>query len=577
MEIQTTNSDTVIALEFVIGVTGHRDIRADDEIALKGHITDALIRIKNKFDQLPCRVISGLAEGADTLVAEVALDLGMPVTAVLPMPVSEYRTDFTGSALEKFEALVGDPRLHIHELPVLAEDGDISTDDARVPQYQALMDFLIRRSNVMLALWDGKVIPKKGGTSDVVSSFLAGHAQDSIPAKIDASGGDFENCGDLTVWINTPRKSGGSQTEVTKPVFLVSDASGMVYTEMPDIPAEFLERWKGLENYAASRYSNEAIDTQCWPLSNSETLGASPQSVAINTEFIRADQLAMSNQSFSDNLFKAFGLIAGTMGLLFLVYAKLSAIGLFLWLYVGLYFVGYLMFKLGAQKHWFSKHLSFRAFAETMRVQYFMLVAGVGKEFSPRHVVSLTSVDRFNGFEWLQDAVRCMEPLTYEGHKVDDSRLSAVHENWIEDQSKYFSKKLHTLHRQHERLEKIKAMLMLGSVVGAMALILFKYQLYKAEMAGFDGKTWLVFLMGLLPLWLAIWELYQGKMATRELIWQYANQRRYFVAAQKQMDAARDTETKKRILKDLAERALGEIYLWSAHRFHREHEPPAAG
>ena len=96
-------------------------------------------------------------------------------------------------------------------------------------------------------------------------------------------------------------------------------------------------------------------------------------------------------------------------------------------------------------------------------------------------------------------------------------------------------------------------------------------------MMGFDAKTWLVFFMGLLPLWLAIWELYQGKMATRELIWQYANQRRYFTAAKNQMDAAKDVETKRRILTDLADRALAEIYLWSAHRFHREHEPPAAG
>jgi hypothetical protein len=29
--------------------------------------------------------------------------------------------------------------------------------------------------------------------------------------------------------------------------------------------------------------------------------------------------------------------------------------------------------------------------------------------------------------------------------------------------------------------------------------------------------------MGLLPLWLGIWEIYQHRMATKELLWQYRN------------------------------------------------------
>lgn len=577
-EDQNGSAETAIALEFMIGVTGHRDTLPSDEIELKKHVTEVLVEVKGKFSSLPCRVFTGLAEGADTLVTEVALDLGVPVCAVLPMPRDEYVKDFEGAARDRFLALLEDDRLLVHELPIVAQNAsaDLSSDEARVAQYEALMDFLVRRSNIMLALWDGKVLDSKGGTSDVISSFLAGHAQHRTPTCVDSSGPMFEDYGDLAVWIKTPRKS-SSGVGVEPAVFLVSEASGMVYSEMKNIPDQFLARWQGFETYSNARFSDEAADVTCWPLTGDDVIGSSPQAHAINQEFIRADQLAMANQKFSDNLFKSFGLIAGAMGLLFLVYAKLAALSEFLWIYVALYVVGFIMFRKGANRHWFSRHLSYRAFAETMRVQYFMLVAGVGREFSPRHVVSLTSVDRFKGFEWLQDAVRCLEPLTYEGHKVDEARIEAVQRNWIEDQSNYFSRKLHTLHAQHERLEKIKALLMFGSVLGALALIVFKYQLYKAEMAGFNAKTWLVFFMGLLPLWLAIWELYQGKMATRELIWQYANQRRYFVAAKHQMEAAKDIDTKRRVLTDLADRALAEIYLWSAHRFHREHEPPAAG
>ena len=45
---------------------------------------------------------------------------------------------------------------------------------------------------------------------------------------------------------------------------------------------------------------------------------------------------------------------------------------------------------------------------------------------------------------------------------------------------------------------------------------------------GFNGKDLLLFVMGLLPVWLGIWELYQDKMATRELLWQYRNQLSHF-------------------------------------------------
>ena len=83
--------------------------------------------------------------------------------------------------------------------------------------------------------------------------------------------------------------------------------------------------------------------------------------------------------------------------------------------------------------------------------------------------------------------------------------------------------------------------------------------------------------MGLLPLWAAVWELYQGKMATRELLWQYSNQTRYFRAASHEIQQIKSLEDGQKIIRDLADKALIEIYMWSVHRFHREHEPPAAG
>jgi len=94
---------------------------------------------------------------------------------------------------------------------------------------------------------------------------------------------------------------------------------------------------------------------------------------------------------------------------------------------------------------------------------------------------------------------------------------------------------------------------------------------------GFSGKDLLLFVMGLLPVWLGIWELYQGKMATRELLWQYRNQLRHFSRATIELTQAADRLSRIAILAALGKDSLMESYLWTIHRYHREHEPPAAG
>jgi len=255
----------------------------------------------------------------------------------------------------------------------------------------------------------------------------------------------------------------------------------------------------------------------------------------------------------------------------------LLAIKAFLVVYIALFAIGYIAFRYSTSRHWLGHHLACRALAETLRVQFFLILSGAGEGYNIRRILNLSSVDRFDRFEWLQDAVRCCEPLVYFGHRNAGNSIAETRKLWIEDQASYFSKKLHTMHRRHKLLEVVKTALLAGSILGALALIFFKKTLIHLEMAGFDGKAWLVFLMGLLPLWVAVWELYQGKMATRELIWQYANQERYFAAAARQIASAGDVATARKIIADLADKALIEIYLWSVHRYHREHEPPAAG
>src|ERR1041384_2250726 len=103
-------------IPLIVGVTGHRDLREQDEPALRREGAAALTRLKRDYladdPNTPVVILSALAEGADSLVASVALEHGAVLIAPLPMEEAEYREDFKpptrirANAEEVFDALL---------------------------------------------------------------------------------------------------------------------------------------------------------------------------------------------------------------------------------------------------------------------------------------------------------------------------------------------------------------------------------------------------------------------------------------------------------------------------------------
>src|ERR1700720_2498100 len=85
-------------LPLVIGVTGHRDLRDADLPRLEQAVAAIIGGLRRDYlggdQETPIIVLSALAEGADRLVAKVALAQGARLIAPLPMPREEYRRDF---------------------------------------------------------------------------------------------------------------------------------------------------------------------------------------------------------------------------------------------------------------------------------------------------------------------------------------------------------------------------------------------------------------------------------------------------------------------------------------------------
>jgi hypothetical protein len=161
-----------------IGITGHRDIPPEDETSLKFAIHKTFSKIQAEYPNQKPLLLSGLAEGADRLAVKVAYDMGIGYAAILPLPPNDYRTDFESETSRQDFNQWMDKADWIEVLT--NPDTDTQGDNARDRCYQQLGIYLATHSNILIALWDGVLLEKIGGTSQVGRFFREG-----IPAGLE--------------------------------------------------------------------------------------------------------------------------------------------------------------------------------------------------------------------------------------------------------------------------------------------------------------------------------------------------------------------------------------------------------
>ena len=134
-----------------IGVTGHRVI---PDAVLPA--VDAGIRAELCGDA-PLEVLSSLAAGTDQLFASIALERGIPVTAVLPGM--------------DYEAHLGDDRVRASYRRLLTSCAgrvDLPHERTHEEAYYAAGRYIVDHADRMVAVWDGAPARGLGGTGDVV-------------------------------------------------------------------------------------------------------------------------------------------------------------------------------------------------------------------------------------------------------------------------------------------------------------------------------------------------------------------------------------------------------------------------
>jgi hypothetical protein len=144
-----------------IAIVGHRALGGE---AVEGFVAQAsktlLQDAKGRWQRVDA--VSALAEGADTLFAEAALELDVPLHVVTPF--AEYESDFVEPRARLRHAVLRASAVTETRLPFYAR-----SDGA----YEAAMRWVVDTCDLLVAAWDGRPSVGRGGTGDAVGYALA--------------------------------------------------------------------------------------------------------------------------------------------------------------------------------------------------------------------------------------------------------------------------------------------------------------------------------------------------------------------------------------------------------------------
>lgn len=573
---------------FIVGVTGHRDLPPDELLSLRGAVTDFVHQLRQRLPDTELRIAVGMAEGADLLVAQTALELGVRVNAVLPMPLEEYAADFEPDTFALMMELLRHPAVDCEALP-LQDAGRVAPPGSahRDALYANLTETLIRRSSLLLALWDGRSSNLPGGTADTVLRYLGLRSdQDRFETAIGfvETPPEHEMASWLVYWIPAWRTGIERTQERRPPCYLAALGDNVLHTSA-SMPVQLANQLSELNAYNREfqRISGaEGLsirDSLVASLPADRPLRERSMLEQIDAQYGRADALAVYYQKRSDRLFKFFSGATFAMALAYLSYERLVHSNALLYAYLLILFSGLGLWLVLHERQWFAKHLMYRVLAETMRAKFFLRLSGADPLVDAPEVLSLSGIDRFHGFGWINYVLKSVEHTgtrpAVSAREATDHEAVYVERAWIQNQQSYFASKVAQLERNSRWIMWAKRGIFVVILLAVLVMVSFSEALHREAFLGISLHNLLTFVMGFAVVLFGVWELHQNKMATRELLWQYRNQLSHFSRARTQLERTTSNRRRCEILASLGKDSLMENYLWTIHRYHREHEPPA--
>ena len=490
-----------------IGVTGHRLSRlgGHDLTALQAIVREVLVSIGDAAlpdNEAPMRIVTSLADGADSIAADAALDLGWRLDVVLPLFHDDYLTDFVeADARADHEARLARAS-SIFELP-----GDRNVEGGSAIAYERAGRVVLAQSDILLAVWDNSPVRGRGGAAQIVAeAVLAG-----IPVvQIDPSGAQPPRL----LWDGLEEHDLGQQTIETVPVGDLAALPGLVRGLLapPDDKSErvMLERLaaplKRHRNWALAyplllavmgvRRSRKADRALADPAGALPTILGSCSGAALNASgfgdrlrtvvaarFARADATAthvaqLFRSGYVTNF--SFAALAVVLSLLGLALPAALKPGLIILEFMVIATI-LLVTRAGNRANWHRRWLDNRHLAERLRC---LAVAAQLGELELRSGAEL----RPGWVDWYARATA--RELGLPSVQVNEDYLACVREGLttlIDEQVRYLQDDAKRMHRLEHRLHNLGMTLFGMTALVCVGLLIFKMADKMVAMAALDA------------------------------------------------------------------------------------------
>lgn len=544
-------------IPIVLAVSGHRDLLEPDEPFLRDALTLEFASLRKRYPHSPMQLLNGMAEGADWLAAQAALDQGIQLIATLPMPLDEYAQDFTAPlAQQRFHVLLE----QAHEVRIIPLADEATASEGRDACYQSLGIYLARSTQCLYALWDGNTInPLPGGTADVVRMCNGGL---EVPGDI------------LGLPENTQVRHLLCRRRKKPEAFSATQANTWA-----EEAQEQARRWQSIFQ-AIDDFNKAAIREQLHAPESIETsrrylVGKSTYSAGLEPSikvFAIADALAVHSQKKRNVAVVLISLLA-FMSILFQQIHSgpdMQWYWLALHIAIGLGAFGlYRLFFSSKYGRHENQYLDWRALAEGLRVQIFWQAAGITEGIYGHYLTS-----QRDELEWIRQAIRNLNQTTGK----DEADIGWVSERWLLDQSNYFLGKnkkpgKQSFHQQRQKLwERLSGSCFYAGLLTTLGILL-SHALNLSSLA----ISWLSLGAGIAFVLAAIGTSYSTQMAHKEHANSYGKMGRLFELARNKIELALDAGNKEKslfIVKSIGKAALEENGEWLLLHRQRKFEVP---
>jgi hypothetical protein len=557
-------------MHLTIGVTGHRDLLADEIPALKKLVRDFFLQLKSDYPDLDLQLITPLAEGSDRLVTDVAMEMGIDLIVPLPMPQAEYEKDFSSAdAVQAFRDSLDSARvIHLRTLP--EAQGRAVTPADRDRQYAQLGVFISNHSQILLTLWDGKLSTATGGTAGVVKYHLTAVMPGfSVAEESPNLLADNEN--DLAYHIVCSRdRANGQPKDGLQPLQTAWVTAHFGLETGDRMPLEYEVMLNRLQDFDRDeeRYRGIIAKEGADLLESAPDIELPIGTRTISDQHRTADWLAIHFQKRISLSLIAIHSIAVLIGLIFIIYSEFDGLDFLVNFFLLAFVAGFILFKLGEQRQWHRKHLDYRALAEGLRVQFYWSLAGVidvqSAEFAYDNFLQKQDVD----LGWIRHVMRNVSLSRSRDQIPPPEWVDWVIEQWVGDESGETGQLAYYRRKELEKAKRFRRTTLLGRVALWMGiLIAILLAATGMDMPDFQRNILLV-LMGIFPLIAGIRDAYSHKKAEKELIKQYRFMSGILSNARRLLDSSDDPEFRRRVLKALGNAALEEGAEWIL--MHRE-------